>query len=90
MPQPFDITPIYQLLTMLFGGTTVVGFVVAWKSRKAQVQITETNAVQELQKAYRDFIADQRAEVEDLKKEVLRLRTELEQYKSQCKHCKAA
>lgn len=79
-----------EILNLLLGGTTITGFIIAWKSRNAQVQITETNAIQELQKAYRDFIADQRTEVDELKKEVVRLRTELEQYKSQCKHCKAA
>ena len=79
-----------EILNLLLGGTTLTGFYIAWKTRNAQVQITETNAIQELQKAYRDFIADQRTEVDELKKEVVRLRTELEQYKSQCKHCKAA
>ncbi|WP_417350323.1 hypothetical protein [Flavobacterium alkalisoli] len=79
-----------EILNLLLSGTTITGFIIAWKSRNAQVQITETNAIQELQKAYRDFIADNRAEVEDLKKEVLRLRTELEQHKNQCRNCKAA
>lgn len=81
---------IPEILNLLLSGTTLTGFYIAWKTRNAQVQITETNAIQELQKAYRDFIADQRIEVDELKKEVVRLRTELEQYKSQCKHCKAA
>lgn len=99
MPQPFDIQTIYQFLTMLLGGTTFVGFFVAWKSRKAQVEITEGNALQEMQKAYRNFVADQsliiqsikadhQKEVDDLKKEVQSLRQEIEKQKNQCKHCK--
>lgn len=80
---------LYQILSLLFGSTTLASLVVAWNSRKAQVQITESNALQEMQKAYRDFVSDQRAEVDELKSEIHKLRQELQEYKSKCKHCKA-
>lgn len=79
---------LFEILSLLFGSTTVVSIYVAWTSRKAQVLITESNALQEMQKAYRDFVSDQRAEVEELKAEIQKLRQELNEYKSKCKHCK--
>lgn len=75
-----------ELLNYLLGGATLTSAYIAFKSRKAQVQITESNALQEMQKAYSVFVADHRAEVIQLKAELDKLRNELNEYKNQCWH----
>ena len=76
-----------EILNIFLGGTTLVSSIVAWNSRKAQVLITDSTATQEMQKAYREFVADQRQEVADLKLEVQSLRSELNDYKIKCHAC---
>lgn len=85
---------LLELLPIIFGGTTIIGFYIAWSTRKAQVQITESNALQEMQKAYREFVSDQQREYAELKlkfealeKEHLELKAEMVRQRKKCSHC---
>ncbi|KGO84431.1 MULTISPECIES: hypothetical protein [Flavobacterium] len=81
---------ISHLLNLFFGSTTLVSVYVAWSSRKAQVQITESTAIQELQKAYATFVQDTNQRHTEMKTEISSLRLELQGWKNKCQHCKAA
>ncbi|MEE1899592.1 hypothetical protein V1389_14680 [Flavobacterium rakeshii] len=79
-----------EILNFIFGSTTLASVYVAWSSRKAQVQITESQAIQELQKAYATFVQDTLQRNAEMKAEIKSLRDELQGWKNKCQHCKAA
>ena len=66
------------LLPYIIGGAGIVGLYVSWNSRKAQVQITESNALQEMQKAYETFVTNNREQYADLMKDNAELKAKLE------------
>lgn len=78
---------IIPIITALFGGTGVVSFIAAKRERKAQVQVTEASALQEMQKSYAQFVLDNEKVIDGFRKELSEVKSELQQYKKQCGAC---
>lgn len=75
------------IIGYLFGGTGIIAFLSERKKRKAEAQVTEANAVAEMQKSYTQFVQDTNAIISELRKELESFKSDLKKYKDQCQKC---
>ncbi len=74
-------------LPVLLGAGGVVSLLIARKERKAAANLSNTNAVDIMQKVYRQFVKDTALEINELKEEIKMLRKVVENYRSTCSGC---
>ena len=93
--------PLFETLSMFLSGTTIVGIIIAWKSRKSVIKQTEAEAMKAMQDVY-DKMVDHTAkrfdemdiEIKMVKQEnyqfqdqVRKLTHIVEDYKRKCHQC---
>lgn len=71
------------ILTYLFGGGSLVGWILERKSRKTKEKQDTIDTVKSMQEAYNTFTTDLVKRYEDLKEEVIGLKDELENVSKQ-------
>lgn len=98
MQMPF---PLFEVLSMFFSGTTIVGLVIAWKSRKSVLKQTEAEAMGAMQLVYNKMVDDLnerfnvmsveiklvKAENFQFQEKVRQLTLLVQDYEKKCKGC---
>lgn len=65
-------------LNMFFGGSGILGFILAWNERKVKQKLDESKALAAMQEVYQQFVTDTRDEIKKLKEEIKHLNERLE------------
>ncbi len=90
-----------EVMPYLIGSGGLVFYVLSIKERKANIKateataeqtysqskVTDTTALQELQKAYREYVIDNEKVLQELRNEISNIKIELKKYVNQCTLC---
>jgi flagellar biosynthesis chaperone FliJ len=82
-----DASILLQLFPAVLGGSGIISLMLARKERRAAANLSNTNAVDIMQKVYQQFVKDTALEINQLREEIKRLRTVVENYKNTCQEC---
>lgn len=79
--------PISEILTYVFGSTTLVSVYVAWTTRKSQISIAKADAVDKVADVYLKLTTQTEKRFSEMDAEIQSVKRELQLYKMQCGKC---
>lgn len=78
---------ISEILTIFFGSTTITSLVIAWKSRKYEVNKVKTDAVDKMADVYKKMSEQTEKRLDEMQQTIDSLRKDLNLYVNQCAKC---
>lgn len=80
-----EVLPV--ILSAVFGGSGLVTWLLAFKERRVKQQIDENKAVAAMQEVYSQFVLDTTNKIDELKKEITKLKKIIENNPPACPTC---
>ena len=78
---------LFQFLTMLFGGTSIISSVIAWQNRKSNLKSAEADSLKLTGEVYTLLTAITKNELAEMTLKLEKLEAQLEEYKRKCGQC---